>query len=209
MPSARGGCGSSFPARRTAKARAPRAKKSDWRTTPNRVESLARSFAEKSGLAPELIEAVTLAGRFHDLGKRRQTWQQSIGNFDPTRVLAKSGRRSIPPQLRTDYRHEFGSVLDLESAPEFQQLSPEMKDVVLHLVAAHHGRARPHFPADEIFDPQHPHERAAALAAEAPRRFARLQRKYGRWHLAWLESLLRAADYAASANPSTTTEEQP
>lgn len=173
------------------------------------VESLARSFAEKLGLAPELIEAVTLAGRFHDLGKRRLTWQQSIGNFDPNRVLAKSGRRSIPPQLRTHYRHEFGSVLDLESAPEFQRLSPEMKDVVLHLVAAHHGRARPHFPAEESFDPQHPHEHAAALAAEAPRRFARLQRKYGRWHLAWLESLLRAADYAASANPSTITEEQP
>jgi CRISPR-associated endonuclease/helicase Cas3 len=173
------------------------------------VETLARSFAEKSGLAPELIEAVTLAGRFHDLGKRRQIWQQSIGNFDPNRVLAKSGRRSIPPQLRTDYRHELGSVLDLESVPEFQRLSPEMKDVVLHLVAAHHGRARPHFPAGEIFDPQSPSERVTTFAAEAPRRFARLQHKYGRWHLAWLESLLRAADYAASANPSTTTEEQP
>ena len=173
------------------------------------VESVARSFAEKSDLAAQLIEAVALAGRFHDIGKRRLIWQQSIGNFDPNRVLAKSGRKSIPPQLRTDYRHEFGSVLDLESSPEFQQLSPEMKDVVLHLVAAHHGRARPHFPVEEIFDPQHSHELAAAFAAEAPRRFARLQRKYGRWHLAWLESLLRAADYAASAEPSTTTEEQP
>lgn len=172
------------------------------------VESLARSFAEKSGLAPDLIEAITLAGRFHDLGKDRNIWQQSIGNFDPNRVLAKSGRRSMAPQLRTEYRHEFGSVLELESASEFQRLSPEMKDVALHLVAAHHGRARPHFPADEIFDPQHPHERAADLAAEAPRRFARLQRKYGRWHLAWLESLVRAADYAASANPITTAEVQ-
>jgi hypothetical protein len=35
-----------------------------------------------------------------------------------------------------------------------------------------------------------------------PRRFARLQRKYGRWGLAYLESLPRAADWAASANPS-------
>jgi CRISPR-associated endonuclease/helicase Cas3 len=113
------------------------------------VESLARSFAQKSGLDPKLIEAVTLAGRFHDLGKNRDIWQRSIGNFDPSRVLAKSGRRSIPPQLHTDYRHEFGSVLDLESAPEFQHLSLEMKDVVLHLAAAHHGRARPHFPADD------------------------------------------------------------
>jgi len=42
----------------------------------------------------------------------------------------------------------------------------------------------------------------AKLAAEVPQRFPRLQRKYGRWGLAYLESLLRAADYAASANPS-------
>ena len=40
------------------------------------------------------------------------------------------------------------------------------------------------------------------MAAEVPRRFARLQRKYGRWGLAYLESLLRAADWAASAEPS-------
>jgi len=36
------------------------------------------------------------------------------------------------------------------------------------------------------------------LLAEIPRRFARLQRAHGRWGLAYLESLLRAADYAAS-----------
>jgi CRISPR-associated endonuclease/helicase Cas3 len=172
------------------------------------VESLARRFAEKSGLAPELIEAVALTGRFHDSGKSRLIWQLSIGNLATNLLLAKSGRKSIPHQLGS-YRHEFGSVLDLESAPEFSRLSTEIKDLVLHLVAAHHGRARPHFPADEIFDPQHPRERAAAFAAEAPRRFARLQRKYGRWYLAWLESLLRAADYAASANPTTSAEEQP
>lgn len=172
------------------------------------VESLARQYAEKSDLAPELIDAVALAGHFHDSGKNRLIWQLSIGNLDTNLVLAKSGRKSIPHQLGS-YRHEFGSVLDLESAPEFSRLSTEIKDLVLHLVAAHHGRARPHFPADEIFDPHHPRERAAAFAAEAPRRFARLQRKYGRWYLAWLESLLRAADYAASANPTTSAEEQP
>jgi CRISPR-associated endonuclease/helicase Cas3 len=172
------------------------------------VETLARQFAEKSGLAPELVEAIALAGRFHDSGKSRRVWQMSIGNLDADLVLAKSGKKSMPHQLGS-YRHEFGSVLDLESAPEFQQLSAEMKDVVLHLVAAHHGRSRPHFPADEIFDPQHRQESAAAFAVEGPRRFARLQRKYGRWHLAWLESLLRAADYAASANPTAIEEDQP
>lgn len=32
------------------------------------------------------------------------------------------------------------------------------------------------------------------MAAEVPRRFAHLQRTYGRCELAYLESLLRAAD---------------
>ena len=43
--------------------------------------------------------------------------------------------------------------------------------------------------------------RGKEITADAlltPRRFARLQRKYGRWGLAYLESLVRAADYAAS-----------
>jgi CRISPR-associated endonuclease/helicase Cas3 len=77
-----------------------------------------------------------------------------------------------------------------------------MQELVLHLIAAHHGRARPHFPPDEAFDPERPQQIADEMAAKVPQRFARLQRKYGRWGLAYLESLLRAADWAASANPS-------
>ena len=44
------------------------------------------------------------------------------------------------------------------------------------------------------------------IAAAVAQRFARLQRRYGRWGLAYLESLLRAADYAASARPSAFVE---
>jgi CRISPR-associated endonuclease/helicase Cas3 len=40
---------------------------------------------------------------------------------------------------------------------------------------------------------------ADVLGAEVPRRFARLQCRYGRWGLAYLESLLRAADALASS----------
>jgi len=157
-----------------------------------------------------LHEAIKVAARFHDLGKRREVWQRSIGNPNPTDWHAKSGRDSVsgklwkPRDICPDYRHEFGSLLDVQKEPEFQKLSPAMKDLVLHLIAAGHGRARPHFPLDEAFDPTPGRTQSDAdrLACEVPRRFARLQRRYGRWGLAYLESLLRAADWAASAEPS-------
>ena len=65
------------------------------------------------------------------------------------------------------------------------------------------------FPTDEAFDPEPKGRDVAEVAREVPQRFARLQRKYGRWGLAYLESLLRAADYAASANPSEFMKETP
>ena len=158
-------------------------------------------------LPDELRKNIVLAAKWHDLGKRRIVWQRSIGNPNPKVCLAKPGKRLEPVDFGTDYRHEFGSLLDVAKDPEFQQLHNDHKDLVLHLIAAHHGRGRPHFEADEAFDPSHPKANADAIASEVPRRFARLQRKYGRWGLAYLESLLRAADYAASANPSPETME--
>jgi CRISPR-associated endonuclease/helicase Cas3 len=166
-------------------------------------------------LPPNLRQAVIVAAKFHDLGKKRISWQRSIGNPNPTNWHAKSGRdpatgRLWKPVDITTYRHEFGSLLDLldDEQPHYLELRTliesveDMRELVLHLIAAHHGRGRPHFPADEAFDPERPQREADTLASEVPRRFARLQRKYGRWGLAYLESLLRAADYAASANPS-------
>ena len=110
--------------------------------------------------------------------------------------------------LSENYRHEFGSLLDVEAEAEFQRLGDEQKELVLHLIAAHHGRGRPHFRPEEAFDPEPKGKDVATIAAEVPRRFARLQRKYGRWGLAYVESLLRAADYAASARPSSFAEER-
>ena len=74
----------------------------------------------------------------------------------------------------------------------------EVRELVLHLITAHHGRARPHFPKDEAFDPAPKGQNVDELVAEVPRRFGRLQCKYGRWGLAYLESLVRAADILAS-----------
>jgi len=158
-----------------------------------------------------IAKAVILAAWWHDLGKHRERWQRSLGNDRyPNEVYAKSGwlpdGTKLRPRdfLKDGYRHEFGSVLDVLHEKhvhhaEFMKLSPGMQELVLHLIAAHHGRARPHFPMEEAIDLDRDHQAAAALAIEIPCRFARLQRKYGRWGLAYLESLVRAADYAVSA----------
>jgi CRISPR-associated endonuclease/helicase Cas3 len=154
---------------------------------------------EKLKLPSSLAQCVILAARFHDFGKRRLYWQRGIGNMDATRWLAKAGPELRPRLLSEPYRHEFGSLLDAEKEQAFRVLPPDEQDLLLHLIAAHHGRGRPHFPIDESFDPNAAHAEAQQLSAEVPRRFARLQGRYGRWGLAYLESLLRAADYAASA----------
>ncbi len=153
-------------------------------------------------LPEDIKQAVTIAARFHDLGKRRPLFQKILGNLDETKLLAKSGKKG--GRVQEQYRHEFGSLIDVLDEKEFRELQdqPELQDLVLHLIAVHHGYGRPHFPPDLAFDPEPKGKDLAQIAAEVPRRFARLQRKYGRWGLAYLESLLRAADWAASAAPS-------
>lgn len=163
---------------------------------------LAEKFADRLttnlDLLPPESTAVRLAAKWHDLGKHRAPWQNSIGNRDyPASVLAKSGDIMRARELSA-YRHEFGSLLDLTRDPIFASQPDDIKELVLHLVAAHHGRARPHFPGQQVHDPNYPQVDADLLARDVPRRFARLQRTYGRWGLAWLESLVRAADVLAS-----------
>lgn len=170
------------------------------------VGNHAERIVSNLALSDDLKQAVVLSAKCHDLGKSRSVFQRSLGNMDPCEpLLAKSAGKTMEI---THYRHEIGSLLDVQDEAQFQGLSEDLKDLVLHLIAAHHGRGRPHFPSDEIFDPEPKGRDVAAIAAGVPRRFARLQRKYGRWGLAYLESLVRAADYAASANPTETLEDQ-
>jgi CRISPR-associated endonuclease/helicase Cas3 len=173
-----------------------------WQVHTDDVVKEANRIVDQLPLSDELRNAVVVAARFHDYGKRRPLFQRIIGNVNINTLLAKSGRKKQPYTLNDSYRHEFASLLDVQNESEFLELSEDMKEVVLHLVATHHGRGRPHFPAEEAYDPEATDEKNSIIAAQVPQRFARLQRKYGRWGLAYLESLLRAADYAASANPS-------
>lgn len=164
------------------------------------AEDFARALVDKLGLTEPEASGIISGSARHDYGKNRRNWQRSIGNHEyPDRVLAKSGRGGRLLDLN-DYRHELGSLIDLENGQdaEFRKLNREARDLALHGIAAHHGRARPHFPANEAFDPERKESEVAAAVREVPRRFARLQRKYGRWGLAYLESLVRAADALAS-----------
>jgi len=170
------------------------------------VEKAATRIADTLQLSPELRVPLIVAARFHDLGKDRSVWQRSVGNLQGGEPWAKSGRGGALLGL-DDYRHEFGSLIDIQTRKDFSDLPTEQQDLVLHLIASHHGRGRPHFPTDEA---THPHNgpNAAGVARNVPLRFAKLQRKYGRWGLAYLESLLRAADAEGSAHPSLCEEDK-
>jgi hypothetical protein len=118
----------------------------------------------------------------------------------PTATMTSaSGRRSakaLSGRSRHDaYRHEFGSLRDAEADPMILALPEDLRDLALHLVAAHHGYARPVITA---VDPDNAPSASAAFAQAAALRFARLQARWGPWGLAWWEALLRAADWAAS-----------
>ena len=108
------------------------------------------------------------------------------------------------------YRHEFGSLREFIDAfnaghlldEKQKPLTQDVFDLAMHLIAVHHGRGRPHFPKGG-FDPD-AETRAPEIHTDAIRRFAKLQRTYGHWHLAWLENLLRCADALASSEGDNT-----
>jgi CRISPR-associated endonuclease/helicase Cas3 len=186
-----------------------------WHVHTDDVTNNATAYLANLPLPQELKDAVILAAEWHDLGKKRKSFQTVLGNFrypGSSQVLAKSGKTG--GRVAELCRHEFASLVDVldEEQPYLAKLrgfSGDMQDVVLHLIAAHHGYGRPHFPADRIRDTEPKGQDVDAIAIGVVQRFAQLQRRFGRWGLAYLESLLRAADYAASANPSEFVEDEP
>jgi len=158
------------------------------------VERYAKTLAQKIGLDDGTATLLGIAGARHDRGKDRDWWQKAIGNFGD-KPLAKSTNTAFDHTLNQGYRHEFGSLVETERDEELRN-HPD-RDLILHLIAAHHGYARPHFPA-RAYDRRQPRAINQTTAEEAMHRFARLQRKYGWWQLAYLEAVLKAADALAS-----------
>ncbi|TCO78836.1 CRISPR-associated endonuclease/helicase Cas3 [Plasticicumulans lactativorans] len=142
-------------------------------------------------------------------------------------LLAKSGlaqgmdasdrRAAAAARDRAGYprgaRHECTSVQLLRAHPALLAGAHDA-ELVEYLVGTHHGRGRPFLPVvddagaerlDARFEAlgQHLHLRGAhrleRLEAGWPELFARLQRRYGWWGLAYLEALLRLADHHRSA----------
>jgi len=163
------------------------------------MAAIARTLRLPDGLQAALVTAA----RWHDRGKDRPVWQRYACNPNGATPLAKA-RRYLHPRALGGYRHEFGSLLEAMGDGELDACAE--RDLVLHLIAAHHGWARPHF-EPRSYDTTRTSSENDCAACDVMRRFGRLQQRFGRWGLAWLESLLRCADIAASrqANEVATT----
>lgn len=190
------------------------------------VAARAAQLADSCGLPPDLRDDLELAARLHDAGKADDRFQLMLHGGSEIRraraesALAKSDgmpetgaaylrvreRSSLP----TGFRHELVSVRLAESAPEMLSNAHD-PDLVLHLIASHHGRCRPFAPVVpdpapiRVEYPLNGHllqcrsetglERLDSGVAE---RFWSLVRRYGWWGLSYLEAVLRLADHRES-----------
>jgi len=159
------------------------------------AEQRAQELGKRLGLPDRWVNVLALAARLHDEGKRALRWQEAF-NAPPTGGPYAKTPGPIRQNRLEGYRHEFGSLPYAERNEAIASLPEDQRDLVLHLIAAHHGYARPLIPVDGCDDapPSMLQERAREVAL----RFARLQRRWGPWGLAWWEALLRAADQQAS-----------
>ena len=111
-----------------------------------------------SDLTPEMRRASIIAGRLHDIGKASPVWQNAVLATvdDEQRASLEDGG----PYAKTDnnkhlrytdpttdkprryFRHELASALALMSEGASSMGDPHETDLVIYLVAAHHGRVR-------------------------------------------------------------------
>ncbi|NUN15625.1 MAG: type I-U CRISPR-associated helicase/endonuclease Cas3 [Myxococcales bacterium] len=210
------------------------------------VGMMAQQFATRLHLTPELVKDIALAGVLHDVGKADPRFQKMLVGGDPFRAallaepLAKSAtpmrdvaarklarqRAKYPP----DARHELVSVALVADQRQFRAMANDW-DLVLYLVASHHGWCRPFPPAAadvsipvklplkidnfEIQSESFPSylvltgttdHGMARLDSGVAERFCSLVEKYGWWGLAWLETILRLADHRVSENEQNAKE---
>jgi CRISPR-associated endonuclease/helicase Cas3 len=194
------------------------------------VRRAAVKIAERC-LPASLHCAFALAALWHDAGKLDPRFQVLLRQGDEVAAvtapepIAKSATVPTSPARRRAIREASGlpegfrhEMLSLELARRFAELPADdvLADLVLHLVASHHGHGRPFAPvAVDPWPPEvsgalsgteirlHPEARTTSppayrLDSGITERFWRLTRRYGWWGLAYLEALLRLADWYAS-----------
>ena len=158
------------------------------------AECKARALASALELPGAHGDMLSVAARLHDEGKRHEGWQRAFNAPRNGKVYAKT-KGPINVRRLDGYRHEFGSLPCVENDEKFKFLPPRLQELALHLIAAHHGWARPIISTRGSDSPNSVlEERACDVAL----RFAQVQKQWGPWGLAWWESLLRAADQQAS-----------
>ncbi len=191
------------------------------------VAKLAGHFATQTGLSG-LTAVLELAGQYHDAGKadpRFQAWLHG-GNRRKADLFPHPLAKSTGPapsrtereqaRLRAGYpkggRHEMLSVRLAELDGALCQMLGTDRDLLLHLIASHHGWCRPFAP---VVDDPNPLDvefcfpdgqrlktssrtGLECLDSGIAERFWKLTRCFGWWGLPWLESMLRLADWAAS-----------
>lgn len=159
------------------------------------VEKHARALAKRLRLSRRYADMLIVAARFHDEGKAVPRWQQAFNAPDGQKVYAKTAG-PVNHALLGGYRHELGTVLHVVEREHLEGLSVDCRDLALHLIAAHHGWARPFIRISGCDDA--PPSVLENHAREIALRHARLEERWGPWGLAWWEALLRAADHRAS-----------
>jgi CRISPR-associated endonuclease/helicase Cas3 len=178
------------------------------------VARQARRLAKSLSLEVEHVRHVTCAGGFHDIGKAHPRVQRSLRSGDDKtlsgQLLAKGLRRSSVGHVEFAERHEAYSVAFLKRYPELLKGTTD-PELVQYLTGTHHGRGRALMPdrRDEgtVFKIEfegrvHRFEGVPALGTLGSgwaALFWRMNRRYGPWGIAYLESILRLADWMRSA----------
>jgi CRISPR-associated endonuclease/helicase Cas3 len=188
-----------------------------------RAAQIARALALPAGLAAVVVDAA----RWHDLGKCDARFQIMLHGGDAVEAalavepLAKSGldttdrmawrRAARDSKLPRGARHEAWSAALVQEHLNQHPYDGD-EDLLIHLVASHHGYARPWPRLVTDTDPR-PIEAIVAggkltvssertVCLDQPGRFARLNARYGRWGLALLEAIVRSADTTVSGEGS-------